>query len=100
MTTQEGQKIKFTTWPLSKEKLKKAKDQIPYVTLYQSPSEVAKQSFGEADFVTLPANLEFWELLEKQKEKGTPLKLAEPTLVPKRGGFIWPGNSKIIPTFF
>ena len=93
-TTQEGEKIKFTIWPLSKEKLKKAKDEssIPYVTLYQAPSEVAKQSFGESDFVTLPTNLEFWELLEKQKEKGTSLKLTEPALVPKRGGFIWPGN--------
>jgi hypothetical protein len=92
----QGQKIKFTAWPLSEQKLQtpKGESTIPYVTLFDSLDEKAKNTFGE-DFVTLPANLEKWSLVQRQNEKGQEQSLIEESLVPKRGGFIWPGNSKL-----
>lgn len=98
----QGQKIKFTVWPLSKDKLQKTKTEsaIPYVTLYKYLDEKSKEGLGSQDFVTLPANLERWEFQQSRNEKGKEQKLTEPSLVPKRGGFIWPGNSKIkVPSF-
>lgn len=93
----QNQKIKFTVWPLSKEKLQKSKQEspIPYVTLFSFLNEKAKDVFDESDYLALPANLELWEFQESQNEKGTEQKSPKPILVPKRGGFLWPGNSKI-----
>jgi hypothetical protein len=98
----QGQKIKFAVWPVSTEKLQKTKTEspIPFVTLYKYLDEKAKEGLGNPDFVTLPANLEIWEFQQSRNEKGKEQKLPEPSLVPKRGGFIWPGNSKLrLPSF-
>ena len=93
----QNQKIKFTVWPLSKEKLKtpKTESSIPYVTLYGVPTQKATELLGKEDFVTLPANLDIWEFQQLTKETGTAQHREQPVLVPKRGGFIWPGNSKL-----
>jgi hypothetical protein len=98
----QGQKIKFAVWPLSNEKLQKTKTEspVPFVTLYKYVDEKSREGLGNQDFVTLPANLEIWEFQQSRNEKGKEQKLPEPSLVPKRGGFVWPGNSKLkLPSF-
>lgn len=95
--SKQNQKIKFSVWPLSKEKLQQPKrsSSIGYTTLFEPLDEKAKQIFGETDYFTLPANLQKWEFRESLSEKGKEQKLKEPNLVPKRGGFVWPGNSNL-----
>ncbi len=95
--SKQNQKIKFSIWPLSKEKLQQPKTSsgIAYTTLFESLDEKAKQIFGETNYFTLPANLQKWEFRESLSEKGKEQKLKEPDLIPKRGGFVWPGNSAL-----
>lgn len=89
----QGRKIKFTTWPLSKNQIQQGR--VDPVTLYTLLDQENKQFYQGFD--TLPANLERYKLsLEK---KGQVRDLFE-SLTPKRGGFVWPGNSKMtIPAF-
>ncbi len=89
-------KIKFTRWPLSEEKLQLSKQDssVPYVTLFKILDEKTKKTFAENKYLSFPANFELVEFSESQNEKGTTEKLKKPTLVPNRGGFVWPGNSK------
>lgn len=95
----KAQKIKFTAWPLSLENVSGSKKQyeIPYVTLFRNKTdytESAQDIFGDS-FSTLPSNVELYnrQLVEKGQVQETQ-NLFE-SLAPKRGGFIWPGNSKI-----
>ena len=92
------QKIKFTAWPISSQKVSGSKKQstIPYVTLFEPLDETTKESFGES-FSTLPANLETFKRLQVEKGQIQETKTSDifESLAPQRGGFIWPGNSKI-----
>lgn len=90
-----SQKIKFTAWPLSKEQLEQTNSptKIPYVTLFVQNEE---GSDYRQLVPTVPAN---WETLkrirlEKPLEKSSQIgdNLFD-YLAPKKGGFIWPGNS-------
>jgi hypothetical protein len=93
------QKIKFTAWPLSSKEVsaEKLESDIPYVTLFQPVDREMKDYLGiEGDFSTFPPNVE--RLLSRQArvKKGAAQDTREifESLAPKRGGFIWPGNSK------
>jgi hypothetical protein len=91
------QKIKFTAWPLSSQKVsvQKLESDIPYVTLFQPVDTKIQESLNiEGDFSTLPSNLE--RLLRLQAQKGEIQDTHETfeSLAPKRGGFVWPGNTK------
>lgn len=91
------QKIKFTAWPISIQKVSGSKKQssIPYVILFEPLDETTKESFGES-FSTLPANLETFKRLQVEKGQIQETKSGDifESLAPERGGFIWPGNSK------
>ena len=61
-------------------------------------------SFSEGDgtqtIQTFPSNLEKWKFEQRKSEKGKQQSSVQESLVPKRGGFIWPGNSKLkLPSF-
>ena len=91
------QKIKFTAWPLSSQKVsvQKLESDIPYVTLFQPVDTKIQECLNiEGDFSTLPSNLE--RLLRLQAQKGEIQDTHETfeSLAPKRGGFVWPGNTK------
>ena len=92
----QGQKIKFTVWPLSKEKVEgsKKQSQIPYVTLFDILDDRTKESLG-SDFSSLPANVERYQRLQLERGENQQAEEQFASLAPKRGGFIWPGNSKI-----
>lgn len=83
---QQKQKIKFTVWPLSQEVITKSKTNLnsPYVTLFKPRSILTDK--GELTY-QIPANLERFEL-------GSKNQFPFSSLQPKRGGFIWPGNSQ------
>lgn len=96
-STKQVQKIKFTAWPLSSQKVsvQKVESDIPYVTLFQPVDTKIQESLNiEGDFSTLPSNLE--RLLRLQAQKGEIQDTHETfeSLAPKRGGFVWPGNTK------
>jgi hypothetical protein len=110
------QKIKFTAWPLSINKVldPETKHTVPYVTLFQPIDEKLKNTLSdgggndeEEDFVslassfrTVPSNQSKWLVRHTEKQKGKEFSLEGPPLAPKRGGFIWPGNSKLtVPSF-
>lgn len=82
----QKQKIKFTAWPLSQEVTNKSKTEvnIPYVTLFKPKSILTNK--GQLTY-QIPANLERFELRQKNQFYFISLQ-------PKRGGFIWPGNSQ------
>ena len=86
------QKIKFTAWPLSKETLDKARNdvKIPYVTLFV-PNKDEEGAPYLQQFPTLPAN---WETLQRRQSPAQSFDSIFDYLAPKRGGFIWPGNAK------
>lgn len=92
----QGQKIKFTSWPLSKEKVEVSKksSKIPYVTLFEIVDERTKESLG-SEFSSLPANLERYERLQLERGENQQAEEQFASLTPKRGGFIWPGNTKL-----
>ncbi len=98
-STKQVQKIKFTAWPLSSQKVsaQNGDSNVPYVTLFQ-PLDIQTQeslSMGpEPEFSTLPPNLE--RFLRQQQQKGEIQDTTDlfESLAPKRGGFVWPGNSK------
>lgn len=92
----QGQKIKFTSWPLSKEKVEisKKNSKIPYVTLFELVDERTKESLG-SEFSSLPANLERYERLQLERGENQQAEEQFASLAPKRGGFIWPGNKKL-----
>jgi len=97
-STKQVQKIKFTAWPLSSKKVsvQKLESDIPYVTLFQPVDTKIQESLGiEGDFSTLPSNLE--RFFRSQGQKGEIQDTHEPfeSLAPKRGGFVWPGNTKM-----
>lgn len=91
----QGQKIKFTSWPLSKEKVEisKKSSKIPYVTLFELVDERTKDLGSE--FSSLPANLERYERLQLERGENQQAEEQFASLAPKRGGFIWPGNQKL-----
>ena len=93
----QSRKIKFTTWPLSNQQIEQA--QVPAVTLYENLDENDRALYGV--FNTLPSNYQRYKLpnLNKPGDMG-PLSDRFESLAPKRGGFIWPGNSKITLPFF
>lgn len=95
----KAQKIKFTAWPLSLQNVSGSEKQykIPYVTLFRDKmdyAEQAQQVFGDS-YSTLPSNVELYnrQLIERGKVQETQNSFE--SLVPKRGGFIWPGNTKM-----
>lgn len=96
-----GQKIKFTAWPLSLKTLTTPKNEsnIPYITLFKNVDSSSTESFGDG-FSTLPANLERFERLQVEKGEIQEAQEQFESLAPKRGGFIWPGNSKFLFSFF
>ena len=93
-STKQGRKIKFTTWPLSTQSLEN--QNISYVTLFepldQKTREAIDPQFVELD--TLPPNLERFKRTLVQKGESQQVQDQFDSLAPKRGGFIWPGNSK------
>jgi hypothetical protein len=93
----QSRKIKFTTWPLSIKQIEQG--QLPAVTLYENLDENDRALYGV--FNTLPSNYQRSKLpnLNKPGDMG-PLSDRFESLAPKRGGFIWPGNSKITLPFF
>jgi len=94
--SKQNQKIKFTVWPLSKEKVEVSKKQsnIPYVTLFEILDERTKESLG-SEFSSLPANVERYQRLQLERGENQQAEEQFSSLTPKRGGFIWPGNTKI-----
>lgn len=84
----QSRKIKFTTWPLSKTQIEQGNRES--VTLYNLLDEDNKQFYQGFD--TLPANFERYKLSLDKKGK---VRDVFESLAPKRGGFIWPGNSTI-----
>lgn len=84
---QQKQKIKFTTWPLSQESLTKPKTQssIPFVSLFKLRDMSTDTGLGR---FPIPANQDRFELNKKKEYQFISLQ-------PKRGGFIWPGNSSV-----
>ena len=88
----KGQKIKFTAWPLSSQKIvdQRNEQDIPYTTLFDTKNKETEQIFSE-NFSTLPSNIESFK--RKQPQTQQPKDVFD-FLAPKRGGFIWPGNSK------
>ena len=100
----QGQKIKFTAWPLSKELMTGSeKDSpIPYVTLFETVDSSIKRAFTVPDDIrnfpsSLPANVErFIQTTNPQEESKEKLVIDQVlSLAPKRGGFVWPGNPKL-----
>lgn len=95
----KAQKIKFTTWPLSPETVSGSKKQyeIPYVTLFRNKTDYAEKAqevFGD-NYSTLPSNVELYNRQLGEKGEVQETQNLFESLVPKRGGFIWPGNSKM-----
>ena len=95
----QSRKIKFTTWPLSTQQIEQKK--VPFVTLYENLDENDKALYGELQ--TLPSNFERYKNLALTnptlgETKSLPDRFE--SLAPKRGGFIWPGTSKINLPFF
>jgi hypothetical protein len=92
-TETETQKIRFTAWPLSNETLARGKSDssIPYVTLYELKTDPRYQNPNDQQIFgllsTLPSNLQ-------TLQNPSAINLFD-SLAPQRGGFIWPGNSKI-----
>lgn len=88
-----SKKIEFTAWPIPKKilQLPKSQSAIPYTVLFESiddPKNQPLKSFfkydpgGEWNYETLPSNV------QKINNTGN-------VLPPTRGGFIWPGESKL-----
>lgn len=96
-----NQKIKFTTWPLAKDKVEGSKKQsnIPYITLFDFMDDRTKESLG-SDFSSLPANVERYQRLQLERGENQQAEEQFSSLAPKRGGFIWPGNTKVNFTSF
>lgn len=99
-STKQGRKIKFTTWPLSPQNIDKQK--IPYVTLFepldQKTRDAIDPQFVELD--TLPPNVERFKRTLIQKGESQEVQDPFDSLAPKRGGFVWPGNTKFkLPLF-
>lgn len=88
-------KIKFTTWPLSNQKMNAAK--VPFVTLYKNLTPETRATFEivGAEFNTAPSNIERYKVAQKQQGKTSKNQSQElvESLAPKRGGFLWPGNA-------
>ena len=93
----QGRKIKFTTWPLSMNQIDQKK--IPSVLLYESLTPETKQMFNPPlnGLDTLPTNVERYKFNQAKTKQD--LERFE-SLAPKRGGFIWPGNPKLVLPFF
>jgi hypothetical protein len=98
-SSKRSQKIEFTTWPLLTDtnRLLPSKNDspIPYVTLYERVSDELKVDFADPSFNTLPANLEKFQIKKTLSQQGQAQSTVDEGLAPKRGGFIWPGNSTI-----
>jgi hypothetical protein len=93
----EKYKIKFTVWPLSSKILNQDKSQtaIPYSTLYTPQAEFESPGDPRFDTLsTLPAN---WETRNRRSNLGLGKTYENifDYLTPQRGGFIWPGTTKI-----
>lgn len=99
---QANQLIKFTCWPLLEEEFKKLSHEntVPYVVLKEQKEQAVVEAQDEY----------MVELFEAVKDKGIPATrewimefMLEPKkrdlrpllrkLAPKKGGFIWPGNT-------
>ena len=94
---QESYKIKFTVWPLNQSVINEGKNQslIPFTTLYTPQSEFGTSGDPAFDTLsTLPGN---WETRNRRSNVGLGKTYENifDYLAPQRGGFIWPGNSKI-----
>lgn len=98
LTTLGSQKIKFTAWPLSPQQFDLPIDQqkISYVTLFVSQTNLKDTKvLDPSQFVLMPkmpANAEMIERRESPSQANVD-NLFD-SLAPKRGGFVWPGNSK------
>jgi len=94
-----GQKIEFTAWPLSTNKDRllppKKESSIPYVALYETVSEQKQIDLGDISFKTLPSTLKKIDIMSSDFEKEKSQSPVEEGLAPKRGGFLWPGNSTL-----
>lgn len=101
----EGRKIKFTAWPLSEKSVKGSKNDspIPYVTLFETASDSIKNLLqinindSKLSYSYLPANVERFVQTANPQEEGKEESVVGDelaSLAPKRGGFVWPGNSK------
>jgi hypothetical protein len=90
----QSRKIKFTTWPLSAQQIEQRSG---YVTLYDTLDENEKALYGQVvPFDTLPANVNRYRQPDLTKP-GDSEQFSDrfESLAPKRGGFVWPGTSKI-----
>jgi hypothetical protein len=91
-----SEKIKFTVWPITSQKiLDQQTEQNTYITLYESqPVSNDANDIEDQDvfklFSNLPAN---WQTIQRQKTPSKRFNDVFDYLAPKRGGFIWPGNS-------
>ena len=92
-----NKKIKFTTWPLTREITNsgKTKSNIPFSTLYVSEAEFEGTNDPAFESLsTLPLN---WETIQRRSAAaiGKTYENIFDYLAPQRGGFIWPGTSKL-----
>ena len=94
------QKIKFTIWPLSIEKLFESQTQslVSYVTLYEAKFDPKNQNEEPFElFSTLPSN---WQSFQRQTSPTKSLTDIFDYLAPQRGGFIWPGSKTLFLKFY
>jgi hypothetical protein len=93
------EKILFTVWPLSQKatEVPKAESRIPYVTLFEPVTEELNTTLQlDSEFSssspTVPANVQRYQ--NSLKKAGEAQKEIFISLAPKRGGFLWPGNTE------
>lgn len=93
----QSQKIKFTAWPLSSDQLSSLtpESKMQYVTLFQNATPETREKLApNSDLTSFPANIQRYEIREL-KNVSAQEKDNFPSLAPKRGGFVWPGNSQL-----
>lgn len=92
----QSQKMKFTAWPLSSDHFLSSPtgSKIPYITLFQKATPETREKLApNSDLTSFPANIQRYEIREL-KNVSVQEKENFPSLAPKRGGFVWPGNSE------
>ena len=94
-----SQKINFSVWPKPKEFFLKEKKELPYIVLGNSNVDLFDPSADrvlQKTYEYLPANLmltpEYLGINKQKQEQRSKFRILE-NLIPKRGGFIWPGTS-------
>lgn len=93
--------IKFSSWPLSEEKISTQKinkdTSIPFNVLYSLNTEIQESEvLPKLTDLTIPANVDSKNrFIAQNKDKNLTIYTLFDYLAPKRGGFIWPGNAQL-----